>query len=658
MGIKNISKFIAYLLLMSIFVACNGSGGDSGFSTIADSDTQAAAAPTTPSDDTTLSISSFTPVTDPYTIGSTSETFAIAVSGNGSITFDFTLDSISVQSGSSPFYNLNGALLSVGTHTLIATATNSVNSVSHTFNIIKNSAPTVGSFTPPAGTLNLNCGVDSQAFSIFTSDVNGDAMTYAWTLNGSPAASQFSVVSTVNSSVATFSPTCTLNGSYTLTGTVSDGIDSSSTSWTVIVGNPNVASIDAYSPSLSPVVVLSTTPNQLLTVSATGNPPLVHAWKLDGTNVGTNSASYTFAEATAGTYTVDITVTDPGTTDSHSFSVIKNAKPALSNISPTNSSIALNYEATQIFSIDASDANSDSMSYTWKLDGATSSYLVGSPTAGGSQGLFSPDQLVLGQHNISVDVSDGREITTQSWQVTVNRFRNSCNTLAADEICTVLGAPGLGDDSGVNSGEATARPHAIVGDGAGGLFISDVEQHVVWYANNTGSSQTRLGVTVADGQTRVVVGMGTPGSSPDGLNGRNYKLYTPYGLAWHSGNQELFIADYNNSRIVRVQSSGVSRKVIGGSTANSAATHGDGLNGLTLSMALPTALALDEANNLLYVSSVYDYIKKIDISNADYSLWTGEVVVGKDNGGAGAISAGTVDGDIGYLTTGAQTQDP
>ncbi|MCO4794476.1 MAG: hypothetical protein KC493_12220 [Bacteriovoracaceae bacterium] len=655
MGIKNISKFIAYLLLMSIFVACNGSGGDAGFSTIAESDTQAAAAPAAPSGDTTLSISSFTPAADPYTIGSTSETFAIAVSGNGSITYDFSLDSISVQSGSSPFYNLNGALLTVGTHTLVATATNSVNSVSHTFNIIKNSAPTIGSFTPPAGTLNLNCGVDSQAFSIFTSDVNGDAMTYAWTLNGSPAASQFSIVSTVNSSVATFSPTCTLNGSYTLTGTVSDGIDTSSTSWTVIVGNPNVASIDAYSPSLSPVVVLSTTPTQVLTVSASGNPPLVHAWKLDGTNVGTNSASYTFAETTAGAYTVDITVTDPGTTDSHSFSVIKNAKPALSNVTPASSTLKLNYASTKVFSIDASDANSDTMSYTWKLNGGTSSFLVGSATAGGSQAVFTPSDLILGQQIVSVEVSDGREITSQSWQVTVNRFRTSCNDLAADEICTVFGRTGLGDDSTTSSGTAIANPTSITGDGAGGFFVSDMVKDVVWYVNKTGSTQVRLGVTVENGKSKVVVGMGAGGISPEGMTGTSYKLNDPQGLAWHSARAELYVSDYNNHRIVRVTSSGVARKVAGGTTANNLAGHGAGL-ALSINMIYPYGIALDETSNTLYVGSYGGFIKKFDISDADYNNWTGEVVVGKRQAND-TITETLLDGDIGYLTTGAQAQD-
>jgi hypothetical protein len=657
MRINAVTKFIAYTWLLGILLACNGSGGDSGFSEVTEAETQGATTPVDPvaTTDTALSINSFTPVADPYTIGSNTVTFALALNGSGDVTYDFVLNSVNVQTGTSPFYNLNGGVLTPGAYTLVVTGTNSINSITHTFNIIKNTSPSIDSFTPPVGAINLNCGVDTQAFSIFTSDANSDAMTFSWTLNGSVAATEISVASGVNSSTGTFLPTCTLNGSYTVTGTVSDGIDSTSTSWTVVVGNPNVASIDAYTPSLTPIVVLSTTASQNITVSASGTPPITYAWELDSSSVGTNSSVYSFAEGAAGNYTLDITVTDATSNDSHSFTVIKNAKPALTNISPSGSSLKLNYAASQVFSMDASDANSDSLSYAWKLNGANSAYLVGAATAGGSQGTFSPDSLILGQQIISVEVSDGRETTSQSWQVTVNRFRTSCNNLSADEVCTVFGTTGIGDDSTTSSGSASINPMAIVGDGAGGFFVSDPYKDSVWYINNTGSSQTRLGITIDNGKTKVVAGMGASGSSPEGLAATSYKLNTPQGLVWHSANQELYIADYSNHRVVRVSSTGIARKIAGGTTANNFAGHNAG-NALSVNFTYPYGIALDETNSLLYVGTYSGVIKKIDISDADYNNWTAEVVVGKRNGND-SISETISDGDIGYLVTGAQARD-
>lgn len=430
--------------------------------------------------------------------------------------------------------------------------------------------------------------------------------------------------------------------------------------------DPDAAEILNFSPIIDPVVVNSAA-TQLFTISATGKNPIVYSWTIDGATIGGETNTfYTFDSSVRapGSYSLVATVSDGNSTsDSHLFNVVRNGPPVLSSPSPTETAIKINFQIAQVFSIQGSDANAHGITYTWKLNGSVNAtYLTDAVIAGGSQTTFSPDDTLIGTNTITVEATDGYETTSQSWSVEVNRFSAACNNLAAGEVCTAAGQVSMGSPSDVSAGEIpNSQSRYFAEDGAGNLFITDLLNSAIWFYNRSGAPVTRLGKTIAAGNTEIVVGNGANGATSSGLSNENFKLYNPRGVVWDPTTSSLFIANYTGHRVVRVDSSGVARNVLcNGGTGNGFAQHSDGLPGLTHSCQEPWGLALDDTNRTLYVSSYNGhYIKKFDITDGDYNNWTGEVVVGDYNNGAtGAIANGTADGTSGYGQTNASSRYP
>lgn len=106
---------------------------------------------------------------------------------------------------------------------------------------------------------------------------------------------------------------------------------------------------------------------------------------------------------------------------SHDFKIRRNSKPTLGTTSPSQvGSSLLCGSQNLVLSAQATDADSDALSFTWKLNGATSLSLAPLAAAAGSSSVrFSPTCAQTGPLTISVDVSDGYEISTYAWSVGV-----------------------------------------------------------------------------------------------------------------------------------------------------------------------------------------------------------------------------------------------
>ncbi|UCD03363.1 MAG: PKD domain-containing protein, partial [Candidatus Aenigmatarchaeota archaeon] len=116
-------------------------------------------------------------------------------------------------------------------------------------------------------------------------------------------------------------------------------------------------------------------------------------------------------------HTVEIEATDGyGGTDTETFQVTVNdvnRPPNIDSFTPTDTTPSVDEGSSLSFSVTASDPDGDTLSYTWKLDGAN----VGT----GNSYTYSPGFADSGTHTVSVTVSDGNGGTdTQSWTVTVN----------------------------------------------------------------------------------------------------------------------------------------------------------------------------------------------------------------------------------------------
>jgi len=214
--------------------------------------------------------------------------------------------------------------------------------------------------------------------------------------------------------------------------------------------------------------------------------------------------------------------------------------------------------------------------------------------------LSSPESVAVDSSG-NLDIADGNRIRLVSGGI----------------ITTVAGTglAGFGGDNGPATGAQLNGPNGIVADSAGNLFIAD-----------TGNNRVRK---VSNGIIATVAGNGTFGFSGDGGSPINAQLGNPFGVGLDSADN-LFIADFTNSR-VREVSNGVIATVAGGGSS-----IGD--KGLAISAQLfqPEGLAVDATGNLFIAD--FDNSRVRRVSNGVITTVAGNGTFGfsGDNGLAAA----------------------
>src|SRR6266581_2875799 len=136
-------------------------------------------------------------------------------------------------------------------------------------------------------------------------------------------------------------------------------------------------------------------------------------------------------------------------------------------------------------------------------------------------------------------------------------------------ISTVAGngRVGFSGDGGPATGTTLASPSGVAVDAAGNLYIAD-------------HGHNRIRKVNTDGIITTVAGNGTFGFSGDGGLATSANLWGPTGVAVDAAGN-LYIADYGNNRIRRVNTDGIITTVAGNGTAG---LSGDG--GLATSASL------------------------------------------------------------------------
>ena len=161
------------------------------------------------------------------------------------------------------------------------------------------SAPTV-SVSPSSATLDSG---QSQVFIATPSGGTGNYTGYQWYVNGSQQSGQFA---------STFTFATLSTGSYSITAGVTDNSSATSVQSTAA----SVAVNASPTVSIAPVGPLSLDAGQVQAFTATpsgGSGTINYQWYLDGSAVGSNSASYSYTAA-AGSHTVTCRVTDSAST--------------------------------------------------------------------------------------------------------------------------------------------------------------------------------------------------------------------------------------------------------------------------------------------------------------------------------------------------------
>ncbi|PTL84499.1 peptidase M36 [Vitiosangium sp. GDMCC 1.1324] len=355
-----------------------------------------------------------------------------------------------------------------------------------------NRAPTVN-----AG---LDATVDERSnvtLSGSASDADGDTLSYLWTqVSGTPVA-----LRNYNSATATFiAPEVTLDETLTFRLTVSDGSASASDTVDVVIRNVNRAPI--VTASSVTVDERSTATLKAIASDADGDA-LTYSWtQLSGTPVtlsgaNTANASFSTGEVSADSVlTFRVTVSDGKATASQD--VVVTVREI--NRAPTvNAGLdgAVNERESFTLNGSASDADGDTLSYSWAQVSGTPVALSGATTL---HATFTAPETVSGETlSFVLTVSDGKASTSDTVNVVVNPVNRAPSVTAApvtvDERSTAslvaIASDADGDALTYSWTQVSGTPVTL--DGANSATATFVAGEV------SADTQLTFRVTVSDG---------------------------------------------------------------------------------------------------------------------------------------------------------------
>src|SRR6185503_12213127 len=153
---------------------------------------------------------------------------------------------------------------------------------------------------------------------------------------------------------------------------------------------------------------------------------------------------------------------------------------------------------------------------------------------------------------------------------------------------------GYSGDGGPATGASLNTPLGLRVDAAGNIYVAD-------------SVNSRIRKITPDGIISTVAGTGARGFGGDSGPAVNAALYQPKDVAVDAtGN--IYIPDWGNNRIRKVDASGVINTVAGSSTRG---FSGDGGPATAAALQIPTALDIDRAGNLYIADYGNHRIRKV-----------------------------------------------
>ena len=160
-----------------------------------------------------------------------------------------------------------------------------------------------------------------------------------------------------------------------------------------------------------------------------------------------------------------------------------------------------------------------------------------------------------------------------------------------------IGTGGFGGDGGPASAALINLPSGIAYDASGNLFITD-------FNNNRVRKITPAGII------STVAGNGTPAFGGDGGPALAASLNNPNGLCLDAAGN-LYIADYNNFRVRKVNTSGIISTVAGNGTSGSG---GDGGPATAAQFNFPGSIVIDPAGNMYIADWANFKVRKVNTS--------------------------------------------
>ncbi len=233
----------------------------------------------------------------------------------------------------------------------------------------------------------------------------------------------------------------------------------------------------------------------------------------------------------------------------------------------------------------------------------------------GDDGVATSASLYYPTH-VAVDASGNLYIADQG----NNRIRK---VSPSGIISTVAGngSAGFSGDGGLATAASLYRPQGVAVDALGNLYIADISNQRIRKVNTSGIIST-------------VAGIGSFGFSGDGGSATAASLHNPSGVAVDaSGN--LYIADYSNYRIRKVNTSGIISTVAGNSSYG---FSGDGGSATAARLNNPIGVAVDASGNLYIADENNNRIRKVSPSGI-ISTVAGNGISGFSGDGGAATAA-------------------
>ena len=203
--------------------------------------------------------------------------------------------------------------------------------------------------------------------------------------------------------------------------------------------------------------------------------------------------------------------------------------------------------------------------------------VAGTGTGGysGDGGLATSANLLLPQ-GVAVDGSGNIYIA--------DYYNNRIRKVSTSGIITTVagsGTGGYGGDGGTATSANLNLPQGVAVDASGNIYIAD-------------NGNNRVRKVSPSGIISTIAGNGTGGFSGDGSAATSAKLNSPAGVAV-DGSGNIYIADYNNNRIRKVNSSGIISTIAGNGTGG---FSGDGGASVNAQLFNPRSVALDGMANV------------------------------------------------------------
>jgi uncharacterized protein YjdB/RPA family protein len=183
------------------------------------------------------------------------------------------------------------------------------------------------------------------------------------------------------------------------------------------------------------------------------------------------------------------------------------------------------------------------------------------------------------------------------------------------------GTYGYSGDGGAATAAHLYGPFVVAFDGAGNVYIADCYN-------------SRIRKVDPSGVISTFAGNGTLGYSGDGGAATDAQLVYPFGVAV-DGSGNVYIADANNSRIRKVDPTGVISTFAGNGTYG---YSGDGGAATAAELSSPVGVSVDGGGNV-YIADYYNnLIRKVDLSGV-ISTIAGNGTLGYSGDGGAATAA-------------------